>query len=45
MTQFLRGKQVGIKNDLSAGLDPDSFAIDLVRLPLPAESFLVAWLT
>ena len=31
MAHFLRGKQAGIKNDLSAGLDPDSFAIDQVK--------------
>lgn len=33
MAHLLRGKQAGIKNDFSAGLDADSFAIDLVGLP------------
>lgn len=28
MAHLLRGKQVGIQNDLSAGLAPDFFAID-----------------
>jgi len=31
MTQYLRGKQVGIQKDFSAGLDPQLFAIDLVH--------------
>jgi hypothetical protein len=28
MASFLRGKQVGIQNDLSAGIQPDSFRPD-----------------
>lgn len=28
MAHLLRGKQVGIQNDLSAGLAPDFFAVD-----------------
>ena len=28
MAHLLRGKQVGIQNDLSAGIMPDFFAID-----------------
>ncbi len=30
MTQFLRGKQAGIQNDLSVGLAPELFALDYV---------------
>lgn len=30
MTHLLRGKQAGIKTDLSAGLDAEYFAIDQV---------------
>lgn len=33
MAHFLRGKQAGIQNDLSAGLAPELFAIDEVPLP------------
>lgn len=32
MAHFLRGKQAGIQNDLSAGLNPELFAVDDVRL-------------
>ncbi|GAD99096.1 SNARE-dependent exocytosis protein (Sro7), putative [Paecilomyces variotii No. 5] len=28
MAHFLRGKQAGVQNDLSAGLDPELFAVD-----------------
>jgi hypothetical protein len=28
MASFLRGKQTGMQNDLSAGITPDSFAPD-----------------
>jgi len=35
MAHLLRGKQAGIQNDLSAGIAPDVFAIDDVRLHLP----------
>lgn len=33
MAHLLRGKQVGIQNDLSAGLAPDFFAVDDVGYP------------
>lgn len=32
MAHFLRGKQAGIKRDLSVGLDPDFFAVDQVHI-------------
>jgi hypothetical protein len=28
MASFLRGKQVGVQNDLSAGIQPASFCLD-----------------
>jgi hypothetical protein len=31
MAHFLRGKQAGIPNDLSAGIVPELFALDDVR--------------
>lgn len=31
MAGFLRGKQAGVQRDLSAGLDPELFAIDEVH--------------
>jgi hypothetical protein len=33
MAHLLRGKQAGVQNDLSAGLGPDLFVIDDVRIP------------
>ena len=30
MSQFIRGKQVGVQRDFSAGLDPAMFAADVV---------------
>jgi hypothetical protein len=32
MAHLLRGKQAGIQNDLSAGLGPDLFVLDDVKL-------------
>lgn len=45
MAHFLRGKQAGVQNDLSAGLDPELFAVDDVRLRTPANpgQCPVAW--
>ena len=31
MAQFLRGRQAGIQNDLSAGLNPELFLLDTVQ--------------
>ena len=38
MAQFLRGKQAGIQKDFSAGLDPQLFAVDLVRVISPLQT-------
>lgn len=32
MSQFIRGKQVGVQRDFSAGLDPATFAADIVSI-------------
>lgn len=37
MASFIRGKQAGIQNDLSAGLTPEHVAIDDVRFS-PAKA-------
>jgi syntaxin-binding protein 5 len=34
MAGFLRGKQAGVQRDLSAGLEPELFAIDEVHMSL-----------
>lgn len=31
MAQFVRGKQAGVSNDLSAGIVADIFALDIVN--------------
>ena len=32
MSHFIRGKQVGVQRDFSAGLDPALFAADIVSM-------------
>lgn len=43
MASLLRGKQVGIQNDLSAGIMPEFFAIDDVRFPLLETTVISIW--
>lgn len=45
MAQFLRGKQAGIKNDLSVGIDPDFFAIDQVHMNSRIRHWSICFLT
>lgn len=46
MAHFLRGKQAGIKKDLSVGIDPDFFAVDQVHInPQIKHSVRLLYLT